>query len=87
MKPLESYGRTPYNLARVRELVSALSFPSVGDIAAEFSWTPCWACRSPLGGERHELRHVDEGETFTEMVCADCAAYLANGTLPEGGDE
>lgn len=76
-----------WDAARVDSRVAALTFPSVGDLAAEFSWSPCWACCCPLGGERHELRHVADGKTFFEMVCSDCAAYLANGTLPEGGDE
>ena len=83
---MESHNLVRWNAAKVDSRVSALSFPSVGDLAAEFSWSPCWACRRPLGGERHELRHVDDGETFTELICADCAVYLANGTLPEGGD-
>lgn len=83
---MESHNLVRWNAAKVDSRVSALSFPSVGDLAAEFSWSPCWACRRPLGGERHELRHVDGGKIFVEAICFDCAGYLANDTLPEGGE-
>ena len=84
---MEFHNLVRWDAAKVDSLVSALSFPSVGDLAAEFSWRPCWLCRCPLGGERHDLRHVDEGEPSVEMICTVCALYLTYGTLPEGGAE
>lgn len=62
--------------------LKTLQFPSVGKDVG-FSWRPCFLCRRPLGGDRHELIYVDEGEIYAEEICVDCTLYLANGDIPE----
>ena len=58
---------------------------SIGDRTAEFSWSRCSLCLTLEGGERHELHYVADGSAWSDDVCTDCAQYVANGTLPEGG--
>lgn len=72
-----------FNTNLIEENLAQLKYPSVGDEIG-FSYTPCWTCERPLGGDRHELTYVgDDGETYVEEICIDCALYIANGEVPE----
>ena len=72
-----------WNIETVEKNLDQLQYPSVGDEAG-FSWRPCWTCQRPLGGNRVELNYIgDDGETYHEVICADCARYVANGDVPE----
>jgi len=56
-------------------------------VEASFSWSPCDCCGSSLGGDRlpaHGFAEVSGRDILLHMsACVDCAAYLANGTIPE----
>ena len=55
-----------------------------------FSWHPCEACGSSLGGNRYTAHAIDEnGDLVHFSVCEDCLCYIANGDEPEnwGDDE
>ena len=71
-----------WNQDKVNKNLARLQFPSVGDELG-FTWRPCWLCERELGGNRHELRYVDEDtEIYHEEICDDCVQYVVNGELP-----
>lgn len=77
--------------------LSSLTFVSVGqselcgvcDFLAEdvihFSTNDCESCGSRLAGERHIAHGIgrDDGNIYHLEICHDCAAYHANGVLPD----
>ncbi len=84
-----------FSAERCDAALAALRFPSIGDEIG-FSWSPCDLCGSPLGGERFHVAHADDDTAKYPLdgvlipvdrfrCCTDCALYVANGTLPEGG--
>ena len=53
-----------------------------------FSWSPCDACGSHLGGNRYAAHGFldsdpDRGKLIHLEICQDCLFYLANGDEPE----
>lgn len=51
---------------------------------SHFSWRPCEACHTSLGGDRHPAHYLDdEGELCHMNVCTDCLVFAANGDEPE----
>jgi hypothetical protein len=63
-----------------------------------FSWSPCQACGSTLGGDRY-VAHGDITEKSAQFhagntselihlhVCVDCIQYIANDELPQEDDQ
>ncbi len=54
----------------------------------EFSWSPCGTCGSKLGGARYGATLVKgPGDASSDQIklrsCVDCAAFAANGQLPD----
>lgn len=74
---------------RVRAKLRKFEYPHIacgGEVDNDcpgFSWRPCGLCGTTLGGNRHRLGGLVDGETEYLDVCEDCTAYVANGTLPE----
>lgn len=54
--------------------------------AGGFSWSPCDACGSSLGGDRYPAhgRCGASGSIIHLDICQDCVLYLANGDEPDG---
>lgn len=79
--------KTTWKASTVDKRANELKYHSVGEECG-FSWWPCYTCQRPLGGDRHELRYVGEdNEVYIEEICIDCALYIANGEIPEGGED
>ena len=76
-----------WNVETVNRNLEALKFPSVGIETEDFSARPCYLCRRPLAGQRHDLRYVYDDFINSEWICIDCALYVANGDLPEDEDD
>ena len=57
-----------------------------GDVYDEggFSWQPCEACGSSLGGNRYTAHGFDQEDNLIHFsVCEDCLLYIANNDEPE----
>lgn len=63
----------------VAVFVDNYGYSSPGNLAAEFSVTPCDCCGRDLAGARWSV-FDREGESMAE-ICIDCLHYLVNGEL------
>jgi hypothetical protein len=85
---------TCHGKGRTCECSSCEDFdPETGD-EGSFSWSPCDACGSSLGGDRHAAHGLVSRTKYGRKthlihldVCTDCLFYTANGDLPEGGED
>jgi hypothetical protein len=51
---------------------------------SSFSWSPCEACGSTLGGDRHPAHGTFTDDSIVHLdICTDCLFYIANGDEPE----